>query len=104
MVEEITRRVIKDLRTALESNGITVQKLVLYGSSSRDCSNHFSDIDLVIVSPDFCGKDYWERVQIISPLIPRSAYAVEPLLVTPQEWEEESSMIIAIASSEGIEV
>jgi predicted nucleotidyltransferase len=104
MVEERTRKVIEDLRAALESNGISVKKLVLYGSRSRDSTDRFSDIDLVIVSTDFCGKDYWERVQIVSPLIPRSAYAVEPLLVTPQEWEEESSMIIAIASSEGVEV
>ncbi len=104
MVEEKTREVINNLRTVLESNGITVQKMVLYGSRSREHSEQFSDIDIVIVSPDFSGKDYWERVQMISPLIPRSAYAVEPLLVTPQEWDEESSMIITIASSEGIEV
>ncbi len=104
MVEERTRGVIEDLRRALESNGITIQKLVLYGSRSRDHHDHFGDIDLVIVSPDFCEKDYWERVQMISPLIPRSAYAVDPLLVTPQEWEEEASLIIVVASSEGEEV
>ncbi len=104
MVEKNARKVIEDLRRALESNGITIQKLVLYGSRSRDPLDHFSDIDLVIVSPDFREKDYWERVQMISPLIPRSAYAVEPLLVTPQEWEEQASLIIAVASSEGEEV
>jgi len=47
------KRIIKRYRDELTRSGINVTEVYLYGSYARGLSHEGSDIDLVVVSPDF---------------------------------------------------
>lgn len=83
--------VIDHVRTIAEAHGIELSKIVVYGSRARGDHTGESDIDLVLVSPDFEGVEfharatdfYWEwGPDLPSPdLIP----------VTPDEFAERAA-------------
>ena len=79
----------------LESQGINIEKLVLYGSYAHDTYSESSDIDVVIVSDNFRGKSYWDRIDIRSNAIFTVFEPIEVVEMTPEEWEEKESPIVS---------
>jgi predicted nucleotidyltransferase len=47
-------------RSTLESDGIRIHDLILFGSSSTGSLRPGSDIDLAIISDDFAGKEIFQ--------------------------------------------
>lgn len=86
-------RIIADFAKALESEGVRRQKIVLFGSHSTGTQREDSDIDLVVVSEDFAGKGYWERIEILSAAICTVFQPIEAIAMTPQEWQSGDSLI-----------
>jgi hypothetical protein len=64
VVDLVTR-----LRRGVKARGIRPQKIILYGSFVDGTHREGSHIDLVIVSDDFAGKNYWERIDILADAI-----------------------------------
>jgi predicted nucleotidyltransferase len=89
--------IIFRFRKAIEFKGIRVNKVVLFGSYARGTYREESDIDIAVISKDFAGKDYWERIEILSDAIYDLFEPIEALAVTPDEWEKKESLIIAYA-------
>ena len=58
MDKEAVLRIISDFGKALEAENIRPQKIILFGSCSTNTQRPDSDIDLVVISEDFTGKDY----------------------------------------------
>lgn len=48
----------------LEQKGISVQKIIIYGSYARGVQREDSDIDIIIISKDFRDKSIFERVEL----------------------------------------
>ncbi|MBI5149346.1 MAG: nucleotidyltransferase domain-containing protein, partial [Candidatus Omnitrophica bacterium] len=61
--------ILKRLSELLEHSNVHVERLILFGSWARGTQQEGSDIDVVIVSSDFTGKDYWTRINILSEAI-----------------------------------
>ncbi len=61
--------ILSRFRKALESKGTKIDKLILYGSYATGAYKEGSDIDVVVISKNFFGKDYWERIDILSDAI-----------------------------------
>jgi predicted nucleotidyltransferase len=78
--------VISDFREALETSGIRLQKIILFGSYATGQFREGSDIDLVVLSEDFQGKGYWERIDILSAAIYEVFKPIEAVAMTPEEW------------------
>jgi predicted nucleotidyltransferase len=89
--------IVADFGKALESAGIKPQKIILFGSHSNGTQREDSDIDLVVISEDFTGKDYWERIDILSDAIFTVFKPIEAIAMTPQEWERGDSLIVDFA-------
>ena len=85
--------VIFDFRKALQAAGVTVQKIILYGSYASGRQREDSDIDLVVISEDFQGKGYWERIELLSTAIYKVFKPIEAVAMTPQEWQSDDSFI-----------
>jgi len=85
--------IISRFRVALETKGIVVERIILYGSWAQGTQHEGSDIDLVVISEVFNNKGYWERIDIISDAIYEVFEPIEAIAMTPEEWEKKDSFI-----------
>jgi predicted nucleotidyltransferase len=99
---EVTIAVVLDfLRSALQSHGLRVEKLVLFGSQASGTAREDSDLDVALVSPDFVGKDIFERVEMTAradrDTIRRFVVPLDLVLLAPDEYESRSSPVASFA-------
>ncbi len=85
--------IINRFHQILETKSISPAKIVLFGSFARGNYTEHSDIDLIVVSDDFIGKDYWERIDILSEAICEIFEPIEATAMTCDEWEHGDSFI-----------
>ncbi len=89
--------VLHNFRLALESKGIRIHKLILYGSYAHGKAREGSDIDVLVISDDFSRKNYWERIDILSEAIYEVFEPIEAVALTVEEWEKEESVVAEFA-------
>ena|ERR1017187_8299847 len=58
------KEVVDFLKSSLESNGLTVKFIAIFGSGMRGEMRKDSDLDLIIVSDDFTGKNILETAKM----------------------------------------
>ena len=91
--------VLSRFRIAIESRGVRVGKLILFGSYATGANREESDIDVVVISEDFANKDYWERTEILSDVIYEIFEPIEAVALTPEEWEKGELGIVECAKA-----
>jgi predicted nucleotidyltransferase len=89
--------IIRKFKVLLENGGMQVEKIILFGSYANGNPHEWSDIDLVVVSPDFENVGLWERIKMISKAICEIFEPIEAIPMTPEEWERGDSMICEFA-------
>ena len=97
MDKEAVLEIIERFREALIEVGVEPAKMVLFGSYAGGHPHEGSDIDLVVISEDFAGKDHWERIVLMSDAIHKVWEPIEPVAMTPEEWENCDSLIALFA-------
>lgn len=97
MDKKAVLEIIKDFKNTLETTGVRVERIILFGSYANGVPHEWSDIDLVIISPDFVNKGLWERIKMVSKAISIVFQPIEAILMTPEEWERGDSMIVEFA-------
>jgi len=90
-------KIINQFQKAIKSRGITPLKIILYGSYASGNDHNGSDIDLVIISDDFTGKDYWERIDILAEVVYEIFAPIEATALTKKEWENGDSVVTSFA-------
>lgn len=104
MVKETVLKLIRNYLRVVNQFGIHANRAVLYGSWARGEAGPDSDIDLVVLAPEFdhqhdrnlVGQLWGLRVEI------SEAWRIEPIACGEREWlEDDSRMIIEIARQEG---
>ncbi|MBN1293683.1 MAG: nucleotidyltransferase domain-containing protein [Candidatus Latescibacteria bacterium] len=95
--------ILSRFRSVLETNGVTVNRMILFGSYANGTFKEGSDIDVVVVSENFEGKNFWKRTNILSDAIYEIFEPIEVVAMTPEEWERGNSDIRDFAR-EGEEV
>jgi len=100
-VIEIVRRYLE----ALPRYGIHATKGVLFGSFAADRPREWSDIDLVVIAPEF---DQPYTIELVKRLWRATAAAdnrIEPIACGEREWEtDDARPVLEIARREGIEI
>jgi len=103
MVEVTIVTAIRRYIKALASVGIHASKVVLFGSFARGDASDLSDIDLVVIAPEFDGL---REVSLVEKLWDATALAdnrIEPIPCGDREWEIDGGRpILEIARREGI--
>ncbi len=82
-VGEIIRRYCEQLAR----DGIEVTQVFLFGSHARGTPHEGSDIDLIIVSPDFAPMGLLERLETLGVAAGEVFEPVQAYGVTPEEVE-----------------
>jgi len=82
-----------------------IERILLFGSRARGDSLKSSDVDLVIVSPDFDGVGWVERITAVAKLW-KGPVALEALCYTPTEFERRARevSIVRVAGNEGLRI
>lgn len=90
-------KIIGQFKDVIEKKGIKIERIVLYGSYAAGTQQEGSDIDLVVISDDFSGLDYWQRIDLLSAAIYEVFEPIEAVAMTRVEWEKGDSFIVDFA-------
>ena len=102
MVEDAIIATIKNYLASLPAFGIHACRAVLFGSYVRGKADEYSDIDLVVIAPEFDGV---REISLVKALwrATTSDNRIEPIPCGEQEWETDGSRpILEIARREGV--
>ncbi|MDZ7360574.1 MAG: nucleotidyltransferase domain-containing protein [candidate division KSB1 bacterium] len=80
-------RAIRKYILALQESGTHVQQVFLYGSHAKNQAHRDSDIDIIVVSENFKGKELLERLHILGRARRNVPEPVEAYGFTPEEVE-----------------
>jgi uncharacterized protein len=69
----------------LEKMGIHSQKILLYGSQRWGTAEEGSDIDLIVVSPDWASYNWRERLELLGVVAARLLQPIQAQGLTPEE-------------------
>ena len=99
MEQDAVLKTIRQFKKALESSNIKIEQLILFGSHADGTAREDSDIDLVVISPSFSDKSYWERIDILTDAIYNVFAPIEASAFTPEEWNKGTSLIVDYAKN-----
>lgn len=97
MDQKAVKKTLIHFKTVLESLGIRVDRLILYGSYAIGTEREDSDIDVVVISENFINRTYWERIDILTEAIYQVRAPIEVSAFTCEEWVAEQSLIVDFA-------
>jgi uncharacterized protein len=80
------RRAIKRYISGLQKH-IRVDTVILFGSYANGHPHKWSDIDLAVISPDFDGKDWFERVKLMGKARAARDIDIEAIGYGKQQYE-----------------
>jgi predicted nucleotidyltransferase len=84
-----SKRVAAHAYDIAQRHGIDLAQVVVYGSVATDENTSESDADVVVVSPDFTGIDYYARAHYFQWEWDRERYGTPDIVpVTPSEFRE----------------
>lgn len=102
MVEDEVIESVKRYLASLPALGIHACQAVLFGSYVQGQADEYSDIDLVVIAPEFDGS---REISLVKALwrATVSDNRIEPIPCGQKEWEtDQSRPILEIARREGI--
>ena len=104
MVDGEIVTVVRRYLAALPEYGIHPRRAILFGSFANGESDEWSDIDVIVIAPEF---DEPHDITLVEQLW-RATVAdnrIEPIPCGEREWETDSGRpIIEIARREGVEI
>jgi len=103
MVDEAIIAAVRRYLAVLPSVGIHARRAVLFGSFARSEAHPHSDIDLVVIAPEFDGLQDIELVEGMWRATLAADRRIEPIACGEVEWETDGRRpILEIARREGI--
>lgn len=89
MAKKSLIKIIKRFASALIEEGITVDKIILYGSHARAKARPDSDIDVAVVSRDF-GKDRTEEGMLLFRIAGEIDVRLEPVPISLNSYKNDT--------------
>lgn len=96
MVDTKVIEAVNYFKTSLESGGIRINDLILFGSSSTSPLRPGSDIDIAVISDDFFGMDIFSRARATKDAelntIRKYRVALDIVTLTTEEYNDRNSL------------
>ena len=103
MVKDAAIDALHRFRALLRTQGVSADRMVLFGSHAAGTAHRDSDIDVVVVSADFAGHGLLQRLDLMAGAIWETHAPIEATALTPEEWKNGQSVVVEFAAH-GIEV
>lgn len=95
------KKVNKYLVEELLKNGIKPNRIILFGSAVK-LKKGFNDLDYLVVSSSFNGKDIFERAemtgQVNANVVRKFRFPIDLVSKTPAEFRSQKSLICRYAA------
>ena len=102
MVDQSVMAVAEGYLQSLRRLGVATRFGVVFGSWAKGTADRWSDIDLVVVSPQFDDATNRSYVDLLWCQAARFDSRIEPVACGERQWaEDDSSVIIEVARREG---
>jgi uncharacterized protein len=103
MLEQDVLTAVQKYLAALKQVGIDVEFAVIFGSQAKGQTHEWSDIDLIVVSPQFDAMADRALINLLWRTTAHIDNRIEPIPCGSRQWrEDDSSAIIEIARREGV--
>lgn len=86
-IPDIVLKKIRKFLRILKENNINVEKTYLFGSYVNNTYNEWSDIDLALVSDDFSGNKYQDKIDLIN-YIYMAGKDISPIPYRNEDFED----------------
>ncbi|TSC96675.1 MAG: DNA polymerase, beta domain-containing protein [Candidatus Berkelbacteria bacterium Licking1014_2] len=90
-------------KKSLLEAGILVKEMIVFGSSTKNFTHRWNDIDVAVVSPLF-GKNYHRELVRLMELRPDAAMDIEPHPFNPRDLVNEWDPLASEIKKYGIKV
>jgi uncharacterized protein len=101
MFESKFEEAIKFLGLCLKERGLKVSKIILFGSQVKGKTSEESDVDILIISEDFQGKDIFERARLTKDAeiltLKKFMMPLDIVTLTSEEFESNKSIVAKYA-------
>ncbi len=102
MLESSVLKAVRDYVSAARAQGVAVERVVVFGSHATGRAHAWSDIDLLVIAPQFDDMKDRNGLNLLWRLAARIDSRIEPIPCGSRQWlEDDSSAIIEIARREG---
>jgi len=102
MLEQSVLTSVNNFLAAVKGQGIAVDRAVVFGSQASGRAGKWSDIDLLVVSPQFDDMRDRSQINLLWRLAARIDSRIEPIPCGSRQWQDDdSSAIIEIARQQG---
>ena len=103
MVEDAIISAVRRYLAALPTVGIHADRAVLFGSFARGEADQYSDIDLVVIAPEFDRARDFDTIKNLWETTLLADNRIEPIPCGEREWESgDGRPILEIARREGV--
>ncbi len=101
MVKDKVIGAIKFLERCLREEGVHISKVILFGSQVKGTTTEESDVDILIISEDFQGKDIFERARLTKyaeiMTLKKFMMPLDIVTLTSEEFERGTSLVVEYA-------
>jgi predicted nucleotidyltransferase len=105
MAEAAITRVVQQYLLAVRQAGVYASRAILFGSHARGDAKPDSDIDILVIAPEFDEPYSHQQINLLWQLRVYTDSRIEPLAVGERRWrEDDASAILEIARREGQEI
>lgn len=102
MAEPAIVEVVQTYLAAVRQAGLHANRAILFGSHARGDADVDSDIDILVIAPEFDEGHRQEQLDLLWMLRAYTDSRIEPLPVGERQWQEDmSNPIVEIARREG---
>jgi len=97
MVDAKVLEAVNFFSAQIRKNGIRINNLILFGSSSTGTATPGSDIDIAIISDDFANRDIFDRALLTKDAemhtVKKFKVPLDVITLTTEEYQDRKSLI-----------
>ena len=101
MVKGKVNEAVRFFEKCLKEKGLKVSKIILFGSQVQGTTTEESDVDILIISEDFRGKDIFERARLTKDAeirtLKKFMMPLDIVTLTVDEFERGTSLVVEYA-------